>query len=79
MVLFSLLLSGREAVAMAIAVPAVWTGAEVGYALQEEQKQMALKAQGYCADTMGLALDPKLLTASKEHCTQGLKDNKKSP
>ncbi len=44
----------------------------------EESDAMEAKAQSYCADTMGLALDPKTLMACKQHYTQGLKDGKKS-
>ena len=44
----------------------------------EESDAMEAKAQSYCADTMGLALDPKSLVACKEHYIQGMKDGKKS-
>lgn len=44
----------------------------------EESDAMEAKAQSYCADTMGLALDPKSLVACKEHYIQGLKDASKS-
>ena len=44
----------------------------------EESDAMEAKAQSYCADTQGLALDPKSLVACKEHYMQGLKDGQKS-
>lgn len=44
----------------------------------EESDAMEAKAQSYCADTMGLAQDPKSLVACKEHYIQGLKDANKS-
>ena len=43
----------------------------------EESDAMEAKAQSYCADTMGYALDPKTLVQCKEHYIQGLKDGKK--
>ena len=44
----------------------------------EESDALEDKAQSYCADTMGLAQDPKSLVACKEHYIQGHKDGQKS-
>ena len=44
----------------------------------EESDALENKAQSYCADTMGLAQDPKSLVQCKEVYIQGHKDGQKS-